>query len=113
MYGAGFEFLRAGYAKCMVPGGSPPAGITAGRRDTGRGVTRLDPLGLGLDLRDVSGLLGSNSSTVALDEETAKTLSRAEPIRIGTFGILHPTVLKHFELPFPTSTLELDLEVFL
>lgn len=64
-------------------------------------------------LRDVSGLLGSNSSTVALDEETAKTLSRAEPIRIGTFGILHPTVLKHFELPFPTSTLELDLEVFL
>lgn len=33
--------------------------------------------------------------------------------RIGTFGILHPTVLKHFELPFPTSTLELNVEVFL
>lgn len=33
--------------------------------------------------------------------------------RIGTFGILHPTVLKHFELPFPTSTLEINLEVFL
>ena len=33
--------------------------------------------------------------------------------RIGAFGILHPTVLKHFELPFPTSTLEMNLEVFL
>lgn len=36
-----------------------------------------------------------------------------KPQRIGTFGILHPTVLKHFDLPFPTSTLEINLEVFL
>ncbi|KAK5693189.1 phenylalanine--tRNA ligase subunit beta [Elasticomyces elasticus] len=33
--------------------------------------------------------------------------------RIGIFGILHPTVLKKFELPFPTSTLELNVEVFI
>ncbi len=33
--------------------------------------------------------------------------------RIGTFGILHPTVLKKFELPFPGSVLEMDIEVFL
>ncbi|KAK5125350.1 hypothetical protein LTR85_000459 [Meristemomyces frigidus] len=33
--------------------------------------------------------------------------------QIGTFGMLHPTVLKHFELPFPASTLELNVEVFL
>ncbi|KAL0257001.1 phenylalanine--tRNA ligase subunit beta [Diplodia seriata] len=32
---------------------------------------------------------------------------------IGVFGVLHPTVLKHFELPFPTTALELNLEVFL
>ncbi|KAH9834265.1 phenylalanyl-tRNA synthetase beta chain [Teratosphaeria destructans] len=36
-----------------------------------------------------------------------------EAARIGTFGILHPTVLKHFELPFPTSTLEINIEPFL
>jgi len=36
-----------------------------------------------------------------------------KPQQIGTFGILHPTVLKHFELPFPTSTLEINIEVFL
>lgn len=36
-----------------------------------------------------------------------------EAVRIGTFGILHPNVLKKFELPFPTSTLELNVEVFL
>ena len=34
-------------------------------------------------------------------------------IRIGTFGILHPRVLQKFELPFPTSTLEINVEVFL
>ncbi|KAK8199172.1 phenylalanyl-tRNA synthetase beta chain [Phyllosticta capitalensis] len=32
---------------------------------------------------------------------------------IGVFGILHPTVLKNYELPFPTTALELNLEVFL
>ncbi|EME48485.1 hypothetical protein DOTSEDRAFT_67501 [Dothistroma septosporum NZE10] len=36
-----------------------------------------------------------------------------KPTRIGTFGILHPKVLKRFELPFPTSALEINLEVFL
>jgi len=40
-------------------------------------------------------------------------LSGQKAQRIGTFGILHPTVLKHFELPFPTSTLEINIEVFL
>jgi len=39
-------------------------------------------------------------------------LANQKPVRIGVFGILHPTVLKHFDLPFPTSTLELNLEHF-
>ncbi|OQO03376.1 hypothetical protein B0A48_11634 [Cryoendolithus antarcticus] len=34
-------------------------------------------------------------------------------VKIGIFGILHPKVLKHFDLPFPTSTLELNLENFM
>ena len=32
---------------------------------------------------------------------------------IGTFGILHPTVLEKFELRYPVSTLEMNIEVFL
>lgn len=32
---------------------------------------------------------------------------------IGRFGILHPSVLQKFELPYPVSTLEINLEVFL
>lgn len=40
-------------------------------------------------------------------------LSGQPAVQIGAFGILHPTVLKHFELPFPTSTLELNVECFL
>jgi phenylalanyl-tRNA synthetase beta chain len=33
--------------------------------------------------------------------------------RIGEFGILHPTVLEKFDLRYPVSTLEVNLEVFL
>ncbi|TVY83623.1 Phenylalanine--tRNA ligase beta subunit [Lachnellula suecica] len=33
--------------------------------------------------------------------------------RIGEFGILHPSVLEKFELRYPVSTLEINLEVFL
>lgn len=33
--------------------------------------------------------------------------------RIGEFGILHPTVLEKFELRYPVSTIEINLEVFL
>ncbi|KAI4202842.1 MAG: hypothetical protein LQ350_002340 [Teloschistes chrysophthalmus] len=32
---------------------------------------------------------------------------------IGVFGILHPTVLEKFELKYPVSTLEMNIEVFL
>ncbi|KAF2648707.1 phenylalanyl-tRNA synthetase [Lophiostoma macrostomum CBS 122681] len=32
---------------------------------------------------------------------------------IGVFGILHPSVLHKFELPYPVSTVEINLEVFL
>ncbi|KAB8296870.1 hypothetical protein EYC80_002279 [Monilinia laxa] len=34
-------------------------------------------------------------------------------VRVGEFGILHPTVLDKFELKYPVSTLEINLEVFL
>ncbi|KAB5577644.1 hypothetical protein GE09DRAFT_1183479 [Coniochaeta sp. 2T2.1] len=33
--------------------------------------------------------------------------------RIGEFGVLHPTVLEKFDLKYPVSTLEINLEVFL
>ncbi|MCJ1474902.1 phenylalanine--tRNA ligase subunit beta [Lambiella insularis] len=32
---------------------------------------------------------------------------------IGVFGILHPTVLENYELRYPVSTLEMNIEVFL
>jgi len=33
--------------------------------------------------------------------------------RIGEFGILHPSVLEKFDIKYPVSTLEINLEVFL
>lgn len=32
------------------------------------------------------------------------------PQKIGTFGVLHPEVLKAYDIAFPTSALEMDLE---
>ncbi len=32
---------------------------------------------------------------------------------VGVFGILHPSVLEKFELRYPVSTLEVNVEVFL
>lgn len=32
---------------------------------------------------------------------------------IGVFGILHPSVLEKFELRYPVSTLEINVELFL
>lgn len=32
---------------------------------------------------------------------------------IGAFGILHPTVLEKYELKYPVSTLEINIESFL
>ncbi|KAI1005721.1 Phenylalanine--tRNA ligase beta subunit [Podosphaera aphanis] len=34
-------------------------------------------------------------------------------VRIGEFGILHPTVLEKFELKYPVSTLEINIENFM
>jgi phenylalanyl-tRNA synthetase beta chain len=34
----------------------------------------------------------------------------ADKIRLGTFGILHPLVLKNFDVQYPCSVMELDLE---
>jgi phenylalanyl-tRNA synthetase beta chain len=36
-----------------------------------------------------------------------------EPVVIGTFGILHPEVLGAFDIQYPTSTVELNLEMLL
>lgn len=33
-------------------------------------------------------------------------------IEIGSLGILHPSVLEHFEIPYPCSALEFDLAPF-
>jgi phenylalanyl-tRNA synthetase beta chain len=37
----------------------------------------------------------------------------SEKIRMGTFGILHPNVLKNFTIQYPSSVMELDLELLL
>ena len=37
----------------------------------------------------------------------------SDKIRLGTFGILHPNVLKNFDINYPSSVMELDLELLL
>jgi len=37
----------------------------------------------------------------------------SEKLRLGTFGILHPNVLKNFDIHYPSTVMELDLELLL
>lgn len=39
--------------------------------------------------------------------------SRRATIKIGSFGVLHPEVLQNFELSYPTTVLEFNLEPLL
>jgi phenylalanyl-tRNA synthetase beta chain len=52
--------------------------------------------------------LPSVASSVGAGKKDAGDL-----IQIGELGILHPTVLEQFELDYPCSTLEFNLEPFL
>ncbi|KAI9914263.1 hypothetical protein PsorP6_008335 [Peronosclerospora sorghi] len=51
-------------------------------------------------------------STYFLGRCAHVTLQResTQPLCLGTFGVLHPVVLKNFDLVNPTSVLEMDLE---
>jgi len=41
------------------------------------------------------------------------TSPAGENVQIGTFGILHPEVLKNFDIQYPSSCVEIDLEALL
>ena len=39
-------------------------------------------------------------------------LGKPGDLEIGVLGILHPSVLENFEIPYPCSALEFNLEPF-
>ena len=45
--------------------------------------------------------------------EAAQQVERVKDVKVGSLGILHPSVLKAYELDYPASTLEFDVEPFL
>ncbi|KAG6336688.1 hypothetical protein ID866_2395 [Astraeus odoratus] len=57
----------------------------------------------------------SASKLAGLVNEVKGTLvpNSSRDIKIGTLGVLHPTVLSNFEITYPCSALEFNIEVFL
>jgi len=57
---------------------------------------------------------GAHESKMYFTGRAAQVLltkpGNAEKVRLGTFGILHPLVLKNFNIQYPCSVVELDLE---
>jgi phenylalanyl-tRNA synthetase beta chain len=51
-------------------------------------------------------------SSVKHNLESALHLERLEDMKLGTLGILHPTVLEKFDIGYPCSSLEFTLEPF-
>lgn len=56
---------------------------------------------------------GSSSRENNNKNTNANTAAADDGLIIGVLGILHPTVLEKFELKYPVSTLEINLEPFL
>lgn len=53
------------------------------------------------------------NESVYLDGRCAEVYLRSSGRAVGTFGTVHPEVLSAFELEFPTSAIDIDLEAFL
>jgi len=52
------------------------------------------------------------SSLAAVKESIKSALGSHSDIELGSVGILHPSVLEKFEIPYPCSALEITLEPF-
>lgn len=57
----------------------------------------------------------STTGSVALDwlPSLRNALDQSGDVQIGTLGVLHPEVLQHFDIGYPCSALEFNLEVFI
>jgi len=66
---------------------------------------------LGLEDRDFG--VRPGAEPVYLDGRCAEVYLTANEQAVGTFGTVHPEVLGAFELEFPTSAVDIDLEAFL
>ena len=53
-----------------------------------------------------------HSGLVAVKEGIKSALGSHSDIELGSVGILHPSVLEKFEIPYPCSALEITLEPF-
>jgi phenylalanyl-tRNA synthetase beta chain len=68
----------------------------------------IAPLTTDNDLDNVSGTyFPGRAASILL------TTPNNKPKSIGTFGILHPQVLSNFDIHYPASCVELDLEALL
>ncbi|TKA75307.1 hypothetical protein B0A55_07612 [Friedmanniomyces simplex] len=93
-------------------------GLKGGKGGKGEGKAGKEGLGYWIEEVDDPTYLPAHAAAIYLRLPSSSSSSSSSqppppPQRIGTFGILHPTVLKRFELPFPTSVLEMNVEVFL
>jgi phenylalanyl-tRNA synthetase beta chain len=54
----------------------------------------------------------SHSTLPSIKKDIKAALYTHNDIEIGTLGILHPSVLENFEISYPCSALEFNLEPF-
>ncbi|KAF1925495.1 phenylalanyl-tRNA synthetase beta chain [Didymella exigua CBS 183.55] len=76
-------------------------------------VTREDGLEAALDGYWIEETEGADKTFLPGHAASIKVNLGGKTHTIGVFGILHPSVLHKFELPYPVSTVEFNLEVFL
>jgi phenylalanyl-tRNA synthetase beta chain len=85
--------------------------VMRGTGDAGAGGG-FDGLQYTVEPHDVPPYFAGRSARVVLQQLRGGRVTRTLPSP-GHFGVIHPAVLKRFDLDFPVSVLELDLRPFL
>jgi len=117
---AGFEVVHGLLDRVMAILEVPRFSSTDKKTDHGYYIKEVDdPMffpGRGATIYYRPSALSSSKRNIAAANDTSNPIDGRgdipQDLNVGTLGILHPTVLQNFEIGYPCSSLELNLDPF-
>lgn len=113
---SGFEVIHGLLNRVMEILGIPLRQGNVGQEDpNNRKLARLYPDGgycwrPSDDTHDA--YFSGRQANIYLQASSSSSSSQQGEVRIGKFGVIHPEVLSKFDIPFPVSAVELNIEPF-
>lgn len=111
---AGFEVIHGLLDRIMACAQIPPSNAYAGdsltRDDTAYFVPKFDDLEYGIEPSNIPTFFPGRSALIVLYDLAKQRAGRPHKTIIGKLGVVHPIVLANFEIDYPTSALELQVD---